>query len=151
MLEIVSQLLWISCHPWCCAGASFVQMSTRECLRLSYAATRPSIERVIDFLKLGDSDIGVAIQVERHHTQLARPCAACPASAQPASRCCWPSGPNGTGPTAGVSLSWSALPAEPRPWPDARPTNHLGRTGRGAPYPVYGNALCRATQPGAAR
>lgn len=53
-----------------------VQMLTgeRQRLRISHAAARPSIERVIEFLKqeLGDSDSEVAAHVQHHHAQLAQ-------------------------------------------------------------------------------
>lgn len=53
-----------------------VQMLTGERQRLciSHAAARPSIERVIEFLKqeLGDSDTEVAAHVQHHHAQLAQ-------------------------------------------------------------------------------
>lgn len=53
-----------------------VQMLTgeRQRLRISHAAARPSIERVIEFLKqeLGDSDTQVAAHVQHHHAQLAQ-------------------------------------------------------------------------------
>ena len=53
-----------------------VQMLTgeRQRLRISHAAARPSIERVIEFLKqeLGDSDTEVATHVQHHHAQLAQ-------------------------------------------------------------------------------
>ena len=53
-----------------------VQMLTgeRQRLRISHAAARPSIERVIEFLKqeLGDSDTEVAAHVQHHHAQLAQ-------------------------------------------------------------------------------
>lgn len=53
-----------------------VQMFTgeRQRLRISHAAARPSIERVIEFLKqeLGDSDTEVAAHVQHHHAQLAQ-------------------------------------------------------------------------------
>ena len=53
-----------------------VQMLTgeRQRLRISHAAARPSIERVIEFLKqeLGDSDAQVAAHVQHHHAQLAQ-------------------------------------------------------------------------------
>lgn len=53
-----------------------VQMLTaeRQRLRLAHAAARPSIERVIKFLKqeLGDSEAQVAAHVQRHHAQLAQ-------------------------------------------------------------------------------
>ncbi|WP_246794281.1 IS110 family transposase [Burkholderia perseverans] len=53
-----------------------VQMITgeRQRLRLAHAAARPSLERVIDFLKkeLDDSDNEVAQHVEHHHAELAR-------------------------------------------------------------------------------
>lgn len=53
-----------------------VQMMTaeRQRLRLTHAAARPSIERVIEFLKreLGDSDAEVAAHVQRHHAELAQ-------------------------------------------------------------------------------
>ena len=52
-----------------------VQMITaeRQRLRIAHAAARPSIERVIEFLKaeLGDSDAEVAAHIERHHADLA--------------------------------------------------------------------------------
>jgi transposase len=52
-----------------------VQMLTseRQRMRLSHVAARPSIERVIEFLKreLGDSDADVASHVQRHHADLA--------------------------------------------------------------------------------
>lgn len=52
-----------------------VQMLTseRQRMRISHAAARPSIERVIDFLKreLDDSDAEVAAHVQRHHAELA--------------------------------------------------------------------------------
>ena len=52
-----------------------VQMITseRQRMRVSHVAARPSIERVIDFLKteLGDSDAEVAAHVQRHHAELA--------------------------------------------------------------------------------
>lgn len=52
-----------------------VQMITaeRQRLRISHAAARPSIERVIEFLKaeLGDSDAEVAAHIECHHAELA--------------------------------------------------------------------------------
>lgn len=53
-----------------------VQLLTgeRQRLRISHAAARPSIERVIEFLKqeLGDSDTEVAAHVQHHHAQLAQ-------------------------------------------------------------------------------
>lgn len=53
-----------------------VQMLTaeRQRLRLAHAAARPSIERVIEFLKqeLDDSESEVAAHVQRHHAQLAQ-------------------------------------------------------------------------------
>ena len=59
-----------------------VQMITseRQRLRISHAAARPSIERVIDFLKaeLGDSDTQVQDHVQRHHAQLAQALASVP-------------------------------------------------------------------------
>jgi transposase len=52
-----------------------VQMITseRQRMRISHVAARPSIERVIEFLKteLGDSDADVAAHVQRHHAELA--------------------------------------------------------------------------------
>jgi transposase len=52
-----------------------VQMlvAERQRMRLSHAAARPSIERVIEFLKreLSDSDTEVGAHVERHHADLA--------------------------------------------------------------------------------
>ena len=46
----------------------------RQRLRLAHAAARPSIERVIEFLKqeLDDSEAQVAAHVQRHHAQLAQ-------------------------------------------------------------------------------
>lgn len=46
----------------------------RQRLRISHAAARPSIERVIEFLKkeLEDSDTEVAAHVQHHHAQLAQ-------------------------------------------------------------------------------
>lgn len=59
-----------------------VQMLTaeRQRLRLAHAAARPSIERVIEFLKqeLGDSEAEVAAHVQRHHAQLAQALASVP-------------------------------------------------------------------------
>lgn len=59
-----------------------VQMLTaeRQRLRLAHVAARPSIERVIEFLKkeLGDSDAEVATHVQRHHAQLAQALASVP-------------------------------------------------------------------------
>lgn len=48
--------------------------SERQRMRVSHAAARPSIERVIEFLKaeLGDSDAEVAAHVQRHHAELAQ-------------------------------------------------------------------------------
>ncbi|MDP4303009.1 transposase, partial [Leptothrix discophora] len=52
-----------------------VQMLTaeRQRMRLAHAAARPSIERVIEFLKreLADSDTEVGAHVQRHHAELA--------------------------------------------------------------------------------
>jgi transposase len=52
-----------------------VQMITseRQRMRISHVAARPSIERVIEFLKkeLTDSDAEVAAHVQRHHAELA--------------------------------------------------------------------------------
>ncbi len=52
-----------------------VQMITseRQRMRIAHVAARPSIERVIEFLKseLGDSDADVAAHVQRHHAELA--------------------------------------------------------------------------------
>jgi len=52
-----------------------VQMITseRQRMRISHVAARPSIERVIEFLKteLADSDADVAAHVQRHHAQFA--------------------------------------------------------------------------------
>ena len=47
--------------------------SERQRMRLAHVAARPSIERVIEFLKreLGDSDADVASHVQRHHAELA--------------------------------------------------------------------------------
>ncbi len=59
-----------------------VQMLTaeRQRLRLAHVAARPSIERVIEFLKreLDDSDAEVAAHVQRHHAQLAQALASVP-------------------------------------------------------------------------
>lgn len=59
-----------------------VQMITseRQRMRVSHAAARPSIERVIEFLKteLGDSDVDVAAHVQRHHAELAAALASVP-------------------------------------------------------------------------
>lgn len=59
-----------------------VQMLTaeRQRLRLAHAAARPSIERVIEFLKheLGDSEAEVAAHVQRHHAELAQALASVP-------------------------------------------------------------------------
>lgn len=59
-----------------------VQMITaeRQRMRISHAAARPSIERVIEFLKaeLGDSDAEVAAHIERHHAELATALASVP-------------------------------------------------------------------------
>lgn len=59
-----------------------VQMITaeRQRVRLSHAAARPSIERVIEFLKaeLGDSEAEVAAHIERHHAELAAALASVP-------------------------------------------------------------------------
>jgi transposase len=52
-----------------------VQMITseRQRMRVSHVAARPSIERVIEFLKteLADSEVDVAAHVQRHHAELA--------------------------------------------------------------------------------
>lgn len=52
-----------------------VQMITseRQRMRIAHLAARPSIERVIEFLKneLSDSDADVAAHVQRHHAELA--------------------------------------------------------------------------------
>jgi transposase len=59
-----------------------VQMLTaeRQRLRLAHAAARPSIERVIEFLKqeIGDSEAEVATHVQEHHSQLAQALASVP-------------------------------------------------------------------------
>jgi transposase len=59
-----------------------VQMITseRQRMRISHVAARPSIERVIGFLKteLGDSDADVAAHVQRHHAELAAALASVP-------------------------------------------------------------------------
>lgn len=59
-----------------------VQMMTaeRQRLRLAHAAARPSIERVIEFLKqeLDDSEAQVAAHVQSHHAQLAQALASVP-------------------------------------------------------------------------
>lgn len=48
--------------------------SERLRIRLAHAAARPSIERVIEFLKkeLDDSDTDISAHVQRHHAELAR-------------------------------------------------------------------------------
>src|SRR5690349_3042624 len=59
-----------------------VQMITaeRQRMRISHAATRPSIERVIEFLKaeLADRDAEVAAHIQRHHAELAAGLASVP-------------------------------------------------------------------------
>lgn len=59
-----------------------VQMITseRQRMRISHVAARPSIERVIEFLKheLADSDAEVAAHVQRHHAELAAALASVP-------------------------------------------------------------------------
>lgn len=52
----------------------------RQRLRMAHAAARPSIERVIEFLKaeLGESDAEVAQHVQRHHAHLAEVLASVP-------------------------------------------------------------------------
>jgi transposase len=59
-----------------------VQMITseRQRMRVSHAAARPSIERVIEFLKteLGGSDADVAAHVSQHHATLAQALASVP-------------------------------------------------------------------------
>jgi transposase len=59
-----------------------VQMITseRQRMRVSHAAARPSIERVIEFLKteLGDSEGDVAAHVQHHHAELAAALASVP-------------------------------------------------------------------------
>ena len=59
-----------------------VQMITaeRQRVRISHAAARPSIERVIEFLKaeLSDSEAEVAAHIERHHAELAAALASVP-------------------------------------------------------------------------
>lgn len=59
-----------------------VQMLTaeRQRLRLAHKAARPSIERVIEFLKqeLDDSQAAVAAHVQRHHAELAQALASVP-------------------------------------------------------------------------
>lgn len=54
--------------------------SERQRMRISHAAARPSIERVIEFLKteLGDSEADVAAHVQRHHAELAAALASVP-------------------------------------------------------------------------
>ena len=54
--------------------------SERQRMRIAHAAARPSIERVIEFLKteLGDSDADVAAHVEQHHAALAQALASVP-------------------------------------------------------------------------
>jgi transposase len=59
-----------------------VQMITseRQRMRISHVAARPSIERVIEFLKseLADSEADVAAHVQRHHSELAAALASVP-------------------------------------------------------------------------
>jgi transposase len=59
-----------------------VQMITseRQRMRVSHVAARPSIERVVEFLKteLADSDADVAAHVQRHHAALAAALASVP-------------------------------------------------------------------------
>lgn len=59
-----------------------VQMITseRQRMRIAHSAARPSIERVIEFLKseLGDSEADVAAHVQRHHAELAAALASVP-------------------------------------------------------------------------
>ena len=59
-----------------------VQMITseRQRMRVSHAAARPSIERVVEFLKteIGDSDADVAAHVGQHHATLAQALASVP-------------------------------------------------------------------------
>lgn len=59
-----------------------VQMITseRQRMRISHVAARPSIERVIEFLKseLGDAEADVAAHVQRHHAELAAALASVP-------------------------------------------------------------------------
>jgi transposase len=59
-----------------------VQMITseRQRMRVSHAAARPSIERVIEFLEteLGESDADVAATVGQHHATLAQALASVP-------------------------------------------------------------------------
>ena len=59
-----------------------VQMITseRQRMRISHVAARPSIERVIEFLKteLADSDADVAAHVQHHHAELAAALASVP-------------------------------------------------------------------------
>ena len=59
-----------------------VQMITseRQRMRVSHAAARPSIERVVEFLKteLGGSDADVAAHVGQHHAKLAQALASVP-------------------------------------------------------------------------
>lgn len=59
-----------------------VQMITseRQRMRVSHVAARPSIERVIEFLRteLGDSEADVAAHVQRHHAELAAALASVP-------------------------------------------------------------------------
>lgn len=59
-----------------------VQMITseRQRMRVSHAAARPSIERVVEFLKteLGDSEADVAAHVGQHHASLAQALASVP-------------------------------------------------------------------------
>ena len=59
-----------------------VQMITSESqrMRVAHAAARPSLQRVIEFLKteLGDSDADIAAHVQRHHAALAAALASVP-------------------------------------------------------------------------
>lgn len=57
-----------------------MMVSERQRLRVSHAAARPSVERVIDFLKieLGDGEAEIATHVQRHHAALAAALASVP-------------------------------------------------------------------------
>jgi hypothetical protein len=68
--------------------------SKRQRLRMSHASARPSIERVIEFLKAQIEDIerDCAAHVSTHHAaRWPRRWAASRASARPPSPRCWPS------------------------------------------------------------
>jgi transposase len=117
-----------------------VQMITseRQRMRISHVAARPSIERVIEFLKaeLGGSDAQVAAHVQHHHATLAAALASVPGIGAASVAVLLPRrrlGRRGT--------------AEPRLRTDARPALDLGRARRCAAHPLHGNAHRRAPQP----